>query len=640
MLAGIITSPSAFSPRANPQRRDRPAQHRAAEDERAGRASPSEEYDDAIADARSRPRPTSSSPEVDSLSPYFTEWLRQQLVDKYGAGRAFGGGLDVKTTLDLDMQEAAEGAAYNTLAGIEPTASVVVIDNETGGVKAMVGGNDFEEEPFNLATNGHRQPGSSFKPFTLITALRERLRPRQHFHIGEAHLHRAELGRQGVLRGRTTTTTSTTAAPTWSARRCTRTTRSSPSSASARPASAARVPAEGRTRHGRADGHRRGQLRHQPGHDPRRYRPGRHAARDGLRLQHDLARRRAHRRQARLDPGPEQLARGPRPRRDPRGHEARRQHPGRRQGPGAKTMRAISESVADTTKVDPPRERSRAVPASGRRPATTARGARPAPPTTTVTPGSAAAPTTSPPCVWVGHAQTNTPMETEYGGLPVDGGTFPARHLGPGDPGGRGDPRLASERRRRGRRDLGRAAAATSRRAALARPRGRLDRLRRLRRRRRCGGAGAGGPRGPAAPAGCSGGATGGTAWAAAGPGGPAASGFDTKRLPAAQWRHGELDRLGDPDAGPADELEVRTIPRRGSTSSKGGAGRSAPFRSSPTPSAWVSLPGAGAELAQLVAAAALAHQLDPVGGLQGADQDGGGVPSGSATKLSRLWMP
>ena len=65
-----------------------------------------------------------------------------------GPGRAFGGGLDIVTSLDLDMQEAAESAAYNTLAGLEPTASVVVIDNKTGGVKAMVGGNDFQEEPF------------------------------------------------------------------------------------------------------------------------------------------------------------------------------------------------------------------------------------------------------------------------------------------------------------------------------------------------------------------------------------------------------------------------------------------------------------------------------------------------------------
>ncbi|HZA89437.1 MAG TPA: penicillin-binding transpeptidase domain-containing protein [Solirubrobacterales bacterium] len=56
-----------------------------------------------------------------------------------------------------------------------------MIDNDTGGVLAMVGGNDYEEEPFNLATNGHRQPGSSFKPFTLVRALEEGHSPEEVF---------------------------------------------------------------------------------------------------------------------------------------------------------------------------------------------------------------------------------------------------------------------------------------------------------------------------------------------------------------------------------------------------------------------------------------------------------------------------
>ena len=168
MLAGIISSPSAFSPRANPNdaggRRNLVLQKMNEQEVLSD-----EEYE--LAARQALPVPSDiEKPEVDSLAPYYSEWLRQQLVDKYGAGRAFGGGLDVKTSLDLDMQESTESAAYNTLAGIEPTASVVVIDNKTGGVKAMVGGNDFQKEPFNLATNGHRQPGSSFKPFTLITA--------------------------------------------------------------------------------------------------------------------------------------------------------------------------------------------------------------------------------------------------------------------------------------------------------------------------------------------------------------------------------------------------------------------------------------------------------------------------------------
>ncbi len=169
MLAGIITSPSAFSPRINPQaatdRRNLVLQKMLEEGD-----IDQAEYDQGI----KTQLPTASEiakPSVDSDAPYFTSWLRQQVVDLYGPGRAFGGGLTVHTTLDMDMQNTAQEIAQSTLAGVAPTASVVVLDNETGGVKAMVGGNDYENHPFNLATNGHRQPGSAFKPFTLATAL-------------------------------------------------------------------------------------------------------------------------------------------------------------------------------------------------------------------------------------------------------------------------------------------------------------------------------------------------------------------------------------------------------------------------------------------------------------------------------------
>jgi len=69
---------------------------------------------------------------------------------------------------------------------------VVVIDNRNASIKAMVGGPDFEAKPFNLATQGHRQPGSSIKPFTLLTALEEGISPEtvyesapQEFHFGK-----------------------------------------------------------------------------------------------------------------------------------------------------------------------------------------------------------------------------------------------------------------------------------------------------------------------------------------------------------------------------------------------------------------------------------------------------------------------
>jgi len=175
MLAGIIASPSAFSPRINPQ---------AALDRRNLVLSDmldqgdidQAEYDQGI--HTQLPAPSEiHHPRDDSLAPYYMSWLRQQVVDLYGPGRAFGGGLQIHSSLDLDMQNAAQSIAQDTLSGVAPTAAAVVIDNATGQVKAMVGGSDYNTHPFNLATNGHRQPGSSFKPFTLATALSQGISP-------------------------------------------------------------------------------------------------------------------------------------------------------------------------------------------------------------------------------------------------------------------------------------------------------------------------------------------------------------------------------------------------------------------------------------------------------------------------------
>jgi penicillin-binding protein 1A len=117
-------------------------------------------------------------PQVSTLAPYFTTWIRQKLVDLLGARRALEGGLRITTTLDLDLQKAAQQAVNNYLAYPGgPTASLVAIDNATGEVRAMVGGRDYRKSPFNLATQGQRQPGSAFKPFVLAEALRRGIGP-------------------------------------------------------------------------------------------------------------------------------------------------------------------------------------------------------------------------------------------------------------------------------------------------------------------------------------------------------------------------------------------------------------------------------------------------------------------------------
>ena len=109
---------------------------------------------------------------------YFVNYVKDQLIAKYGAGRVFGGGLKVTSTIDLELQETAHKAIESVLKTPGgPAAALVAIDPRTGAVRAMVGGSNFRESQFNLATQAERQPGSSFKPIVLATALRQGISP-------------------------------------------------------------------------------------------------------------------------------------------------------------------------------------------------------------------------------------------------------------------------------------------------------------------------------------------------------------------------------------------------------------------------------------------------------------------------------
>ena len=177
LLAGVISSPSAYDPvshKVNAEKRRNLVLQRMLEQ----RYITPEQYREAIETSLpariSPPRERSVTPSA----PYFTTWVKQQVVDRYGARTAFSGGLKIRTTLDLDLQKAAEGAINQMLPNIDgPTAALVAIDNDTGEVRAMVGGRDYNESPFNLATQGQRQPGSSFKPFVLAAALEDGISP-------------------------------------------------------------------------------------------------------------------------------------------------------------------------------------------------------------------------------------------------------------------------------------------------------------------------------------------------------------------------------------------------------------------------------------------------------------------------------
>jgi penicillin-binding protein 1A len=187
LLAGMVADPSAFDPVAHPQAAQgrRNLVLRDMLDQGYITRAQYEQY-------RSEPLPTDSDiqqPSEPTAAPYFSSWLRPQILAAMGLGRgvpasqaeyrAYYGGLKIRTSLDLKLQQAADQAVSAELpygSGL-PQASMVAIDNKTGEVRAMVGGpivggqEDFTKYPFNLATQGHRQPGSSFKPFTLAIAL-------------------------------------------------------------------------------------------------------------------------------------------------------------------------------------------------------------------------------------------------------------------------------------------------------------------------------------------------------------------------------------------------------------------------------------------------------------------------------------
>ncbi|MGH2892672.1 MAG: transglycosylase domain-containing protein, partial [Solirubrobacteraceae bacterium] len=188
LLAGMVANPSAFNPLqpdtrpAAKARRDLVLKDMLNLDKITR-----QQYDY----YRNWPLPTDSDieqPEEPPAAPYFTSWVGPQVVSAMERGgvspsiagyRAYYGGLKIRTTIDLPMQQAARATIAQDLpSGPDmPAASLVAIDNRTGQVRAMIGGplvdgeEDFPKYPFNLATEGFRQPGSAFKPFTLAVAL-------------------------------------------------------------------------------------------------------------------------------------------------------------------------------------------------------------------------------------------------------------------------------------------------------------------------------------------------------------------------------------------------------------------------------------------------------------------------------------
>jgi penicillin-binding protein 1A len=108
---------------------------------------------------------------------YFFDFVKDELIKQYGAHTVKLGGLVVHTTIDLDMQRKAREAIATQMGDIGPSSAMVTINPRNGYILAMASTGDYAESKFNLAAQGERQPGSSFKVFALMTALRNGVNP-------------------------------------------------------------------------------------------------------------------------------------------------------------------------------------------------------------------------------------------------------------------------------------------------------------------------------------------------------------------------------------------------------------------------------------------------------------------------------
>jgi 1A family penicillin-binding protein len=184
MLAGLVKSPSTYAPTVDLARATarRNLVLKVMRDEGAVSQA---EYRQAVAaavvleDALRR---------AEGFGQYFKEEVRRELIERFGYERVYQGGLKVHTTMDPEMQKAAEAEVVRSLTEIERRqaarrrkgapvpaeplqAALVAMDPRTGEVRALVGGRDFRASSFNRATQAKRQAGSAFKPFVYAAAI-------------------------------------------------------------------------------------------------------------------------------------------------------------------------------------------------------------------------------------------------------------------------------------------------------------------------------------------------------------------------------------------------------------------------------------------------------------------------------------
>ena len=184
LLAGLPRWPAGYSPFNHPQRAVKRRNLVLKVMVRDEYLSP-EDYGDAV----SIPLKTAKRGGGRFLAPYFAEYIRRELVDRFGHNIVYQGGLKVQTTLNYRLQEAAEKALTNGVASLAARlnhsgdktknqslqGALIVLEPGSGRILAMVGGQDFDESRFNRVTQARRQPGSAFKPIIYASAIEDGL---------------------------------------------------------------------------------------------------------------------------------------------------------------------------------------------------------------------------------------------------------------------------------------------------------------------------------------------------------------------------------------------------------------------------------------------------------------------------------
>jgi len=174
LLAGLPQAPSEYNPLLNPKAAKARRNQVLRQMRKLGYISAARAKRAMASGLRVDP----SSSYFDHREPYFFDYVEDKLIEKYGVDAVRRGGLEVHTTIDPELQRVGLEAMRSALPySTDPAAALVSVDPRNGHIRAMVNSSYYDQSQFNLAAQGHRQPGSTFKTFVLTTAVKQGIDP-------------------------------------------------------------------------------------------------------------------------------------------------------------------------------------------------------------------------------------------------------------------------------------------------------------------------------------------------------------------------------------------------------------------------------------------------------------------------------